>query len=109
MKNYKHKILPLFGLVTLLIVASSIIVVPLVILNEQYNNSELVVVDVSLDDQSNEKESQEEDNKEENEEMFLYNFFHEYSIGVETQIIYSAQDQKIDWSLELLFPPPERV
>jgi|TARA_B110000503_G_scaffold90527_1_gene136906 hypothetical protein len=110
MRKNKHKLLPIFGLMTLFIVVGSMIVAPLVFSLEDFKSTELVLEDTTLEKQSNEKESQEEeDTKDEKEEVFLLNFSQYNLASIKSNTIYSAQNYLMNFTLETHIPPPEQI
>ena len=110
MRKNKHKLLPIFGLMTLFIVVGSMIVAPLVFSLEDFKSTELVLEDTGLEKQSNEEESQEEeDTKDEKEELFLL-IFSQYNLAsIENSTIYSTQNHLLGFSPETHIPPPEQI
>ena len=102
MRKNKHKLLPIFGLLTLFIVVGSMLITPLVLSIDHYNNTELVLCDVSFEKQSNKKESQEE-------EEFLLSFSQDNPTSIKSNTIYSAQNHLIGFTLETDIPPPEQI
>ena len=110
MRKNKHKLLPIFVLLTLFIVVGSMVIAPLVLSIDHYNNTELVMGDVSFEKQSNKKESQEEeDTKDEKEEEFLLSFSQDNPTSIKSNTIYSAQNHLIGFTLETDIPPPEQI
>ena len=110
MRKNKHKLLPIFVLLTLFIVVGSMVIAPLVLSIDHYNNTELFLGDVSFEKQSNKKESQEEeDTKNEKEEEFLLIFSQDNPTSIKSNTIYSAQNHLIGFTLETDIPPPEQI
>ena len=110
MRKNKHKLLPIFGLMTLFIVVGSMIVAPLVFSLEDFKSTELVLEDTGLEKQSNEEESQEEeDTKDEKEEEFLLSFSQDNPTSIKSNTIYSVQNHLIGFTFETDIPPPEQI
>ena len=110
MKKNKHKLLPIFGLMTLFIVVGSMVIAPLVLSIDHYKNIELVLDDVSFEKQSNKKENQEEeDTKDEKEEVFLLSFSQDNPTSIKRNTIYSAQNYLMGFTLETHIPPPKQI
>lgn len=110
MRKNKHKILPIFGLMTLFIVVGSMVIAPLVLSIDHYKNIELVLDDVSFEKQSNKKESQEEeDTKDEKEEVFLLSFSQDNPTSIKRNTIYSTQNYLMGFTLETHIPPPKQI
>ena len=110
MRKNKHKILPIFGLMTLFIVVGSMVIAPLVLSIDHYKNIELVLDDVSFEKQSNKKENQEEeDTKDEKEEVFLLSFSQDNPTSIKRNTIYSAQNYLMGFTLETHIPPPKQI
>ena len=98
MRKNKHKILPIFGLMTLFIVVGSMVIAPLVLSIDHYKNIELVLDDVSF-----------EDTKDEKEEVFLLSFSQDNPTSIKRNTIYSAQNYLMGFTLETHIPPPEQI
>ena len=110
MKKNKHKLLPIFGLMTLFIVVGSMVIAPLVLSIDHYKNIELVLDDVSFEKQSNKKENQEEeDTKDEKEEVFLLSFAQDNPTSIKRNTIYSSQNYLMGFTLETHIPPPKQI
>ena len=110
MKKNKHKLLPIFGLMTLFIVVGSMVIAPLVLSIDHYKNIELVLDDVSFEKQSNKKENQEEeDTKDEKEEVFLLSFSQDNPTSIKRNTIYSTQNYLMGFTLETHIPPPKQI
>ena len=110
MRNSKQKLIPIFALLTLLCVTTSLLIIPLVSALEHTYNAELVLVDTNLEEQSSDKEGQEEeDSKEEKEEMFMMTFYYQDFSEAQLLPIFSELHHPMDCTIELHFPPPERV
>lgn len=110
MRKNKHKILPIFGLMTLFIVVGSMVIAPLVLSIDHYKNIELVLDDVSFEKQSNKKENQEEeDTKDEKEEVFLLSFSQDNPTSIKRNTIYSTQNYLMGFTLETHIPPPKQI
>ena len=110
MRKNKHKLLPIFGLMTLFIVVGSMVIAPLVLSIDHYKNIELVLDDVSFEKQSNKKENQEEeDTKDEKEEVFLLSFSQDNPTSIKRNTIYSTQNYLMGFTLETHIPPPKQI